>query len=152
MDTFSIMSDADIRKEYREAKNPQLQLQILAQQNLTTVEHIKAIVDCDTRPPYAVRRRHGKFRPEEYRLVKRMWIDGATVDEIAKTLHRSRPSVAAFLNQHRDLFPSRVNFITDKQKAEILHRFYAGARATEIVAAMGVSESTVYKTLREAKP
>lgn len=151
MDTFSIMSEADIRKEYRESKNPQLQLEILAQQNLTTVEHIKAIVDGDTRPPYAPRRRPGRFRPEEIRLVERMWTDGATIDEIAKKLHRGRPSLAAFINRHRDRFPSRANPVTEEQKSEIIRRRAAGERAEDIAAALGVSESTVYKTLREAR-
>lgn len=152
MDTFSIMSEADIRKEYREAKNPQLQLEILAQQNLTTVEHIKAIVDGDTRPPYAPRRRRGRLRSEEIRLVERMWTDGATIDEIAKKLHRGRPSLAAFINRHRDRFPSRVNPVTGEQKSEIIRRRAAGERAEDIAVALGVSESTVYKTLREVRP
>lgn len=151
MDDFAIMSEADIRKEYREAKNPQLQLHILAEQNLTTVEHIRAIVDNDTRPPYAARRRRGTFRPEEIRLVERMWIDGATVDEIANKLHRSRPSLAAFLHLHRDICPSRTQTITEDMKAEICRRHCAGEKAIDISVAMAVSESTVYKAIREAK-
>ena len=151
MDDFTIMPEADIRKEYREAKNPQLQLEILAQQNLTTVEHIKAIVENDIRPPYAPKRRQGKPQPEEIRLLKRMWEDGASIDEIAKTLHRSRPSIAAFLKNHRDICPCRICLINDEQKAEIVNRYYGGERAIEIATSLGCSESTVYKTLREAR-
>lgn len=149
MDDFAIMSDADIQKEYREAKNPELQLQILAQQNLTTVEHIRSIVDADTRPPLAVKRKHGKFQPEEMRLLERMWADGVSIESIAKTLHRSRASLAAYLKGHRDTFPCRVTIITDELKAEILRRRDAGERGVDIAAALGCSETTIYNVSKE---
>ena len=42
-----IMTDAEIRRSYREAKYPEHQLQILAELNLTTVEKICDIVEAD---------------------------------------------------------------------------------------------------------
>ena len=152
-----IMTDAEIRRSYREAKYPEHQLQILAELNLTTVEKICDIVEADLPTgfsPYQPRKNKA-YRPvteEEKAEIIRRWADGDKVAKIAVSLGRPTHDISNFIAKHRAIFPKRTSprhRITAEERAEILRRLDNRESIKDIALAMGCTAGPIYRIIKE---
>ena len=104
------MTEEEIRRDYRLAKNPEAQINVLAEINAVTPKIIRRIIDGQTIEEATARRypkpkyipkgvvRHWSFA--EITLLKEMWREGYRVKEIAAALGRSANSVGATAHNH----------------------------------------------------
>ncbi len=109
-----MMTAEEIRRDHRLAKNPEAQVEILADINEVTPKIIRRIIAgqsieevMDRKPPQARKSRYvpnGKIKhwtTEEKERLGQMWREGCNLDEISAVLGRSQSSVKSALYQYK---------------------------------------------------
>jgi uncharacterized protein YerC len=91
------MTEFEIKRSYREAKNRRNQIVILSELNNCTVEAIRAIV----RPKYAQKLPH-YMTPDEKARALEMLRSGMTIRAVADATGRSDPIISKLRRQMRN--------------------------------------------------
>ena len=126
-----IMTDFEIRRAYREARNPRQQLKILAELNMCTVRDIFAIVTDRT-----VEKRSRDIELEERR---RLYDEGYSDAMIAKLTGISIAAVCAW--RKKNCLKSNTQHIADYRKIEDMYK--DGCTDREIADQLGCTPSYV---------
>lgn len=97
------------------------------------------------------RRRWTAFSEAEISLVWRRWRDGVRVDQIARELERSTPSVKYLVVRHGGIAPlarrRSVRALSESEREEISRGLAGGRSIREIAAAIGRAPSTISREI-----
>lgn len=150
-----MMTEAEIRASYQQARYPRRQIRILAELNCTTTEVILKIIENapikEAVKSQKIKRSHNLTEDEKEAIVN-LYRGGESMDAIAMRLRRSMGTVHGFIMRNRDLCPKRHRTpLTAAEKAEIVRRREAGEKVCDIALAMGCTPSAISQNIKKEK-
>ena len=83
---------------------------------------------------------HKKMTDEERETIRRMWAEGVSGSEIARTIGRSAKTVHSYAARHRDEMPRKT---TDHDVSAVRRLWDEGFTMREIGATLGIPKATV---------